>query len=114
MKKEKLSKRILNAARALRGEPWPQVYEFAAPKLEVTPLRLETFQAECSVPLMAVDMQGPENTAAEARQDLARLIGRKLMDAGAIRVTKSVDLAQGVLTYRARVQVAMPEEDDNG
>jgi hypothetical protein len=62
---------------------------------------------------MVLDMQGPENTAEEARRDLARLIGRQLMDAGAIRITKSVDLAQGVLTYRARVQVAMPEEDNN-
>lgn len=112
MGKVKFTQRVLNAARALRGDPWPVVFE---PILkEVTPLRLETFQAERSVPLMLLDMQGPETVAAEARRDLASIIGKGLLDGGAIEITKTADIPRDTLTYRARVRVARPEEESHG
>ncbi|MBO5917691.1 MAG: hypothetical protein J6Q14_02860 [Oscillospiraceae bacterium] len=113
-KKVKFTQRIANAVRALRGEPWPTVFEAAVPKVEATPLRLETFQVEQIVPLMVLDMQGQETIAMTVRRDLASLIGKGLMDAGAIEITKNVDLDRGTLTFRGRVRVAMPEEEKHG
>ena len=112
MAKTKLSTRILNAVRALRGERL--VVDIPLPKMEVTPLRLETFQAGLDIQLMVLDMQGPETTAERARRDLASLIGKGLMDAGAIEISKTVDLDRGTLTYGAKVRVARPEEENNG
>jgi hypothetical protein len=113
-KKVKFTQRIANAVRALRGDPWPVVFEPVLPKMDATPLRLETFGAERTVPLMLLDMQGPETVAETARRDLAPLIGKGLMDAGAIEITKNVDLDRGTLTYGAKVRVARPEEENNG
>lgn len=112
MKKTKFTQRIANAVRALRGEPL--VVDIPLPKMEVAPLQLETFGAERVVPLMLLDMQGPETVAETARRDLASLIGKGLMDAGAIEISKTVDLDRGTLTYRARVRVARPEEEQHG
>lgn len=114
MKKVKFTQRIANAVRALRGDPWSMVFEAAVPKMEVTPLRLETFKAAQDVPLMVLDMQGPETVAAEVRRDLASLIGKDPMDAGAIEISKTVDMGRGTLTYEARVRVAMPGEEHHG
>lgn len=111
-KKAKFTQRIANAVRALRGEPL--VVDIPLPKMEVTPLRLETFKAEQAVPLMVLDMQGPETIAMTVRQDLASLIGKGLMDAGVIEISKTVDLDRGTLTYGAKVRVARPEEENNG
>lgn len=113
-KKVKFTQRIANAVRALRGDPWPAVLDFPLPKMEVTPLHLETFQVGLDVRLMVLDMQGPETTAERARRDLGALIGKGLMDAGAIEITKKVDMDRGVLKYGARVRVAMPGEDRHG
>jgi hypothetical protein len=113
-KKTKFTQRIANAVRALRGDPWPAVLEFPLPKMEVTPLRLETFKAEQAVPLMVLDMQGHEAIAMTVRRDLASLIGKGLMDAGVIEISKTVDLDRGLLRYGARVRVAMPEEEQHG
>lgn len=113
-KKAKFTQRIANAVRALRGDPWPVVFEPILPKMDVTPLRLETFQAGLDIHLMVLDMQGPETTAERARRDLASLIGKGLMDAGAIEITKKVDMDHGLLRYGARVRVAMPEEEKHG
>lgn len=111
-KKVKFTQRIANAVRALRGERL--VVDIPLPKMEVTPLRLETFQAGLDVPLMVLDMQGPETVIETARRDLASLIGKGLMDAGAIEITKKVDMGHGLLKYGARVRVAMPEEERHG
>lgn len=111
-KKVKFTQRIANAVRALRGERL--VVDIPLPKMEVTPLQLETFQVEQVVPLMLLDMQGPETTAESARRDLASYIGKGLMDSGAIEITKNVDLGNGTLTYRGRVRVAMPGEERHG
>jgi hypothetical protein len=113
-KKVKFTQRIANAVRALRGDPWPVVFEPILPKMEVTPLRLETFKAEQAVPLMVLDMQGQETVAMAVRRDLASLIGKGLMDAGVIEIIKTVDLDRGTLTYGARVRVARPEEEQHG
>lgn len=114
MKKEKFSKRIANAVRALRGDPWPVVFEPILPKVGATPLRLETVQAERTVPLMVLDMTGPENVTETVRRDLGSIIGKGLMDAGAIEICRNVDLDHGTVTYRVTVRVAMPEEERHG
>lgn len=114
MKKTKFTQRIANAVSALRGDPWPVVFEPTPTKIEVTPLQLETFQVEQFVPLMLLDMQGPETVTAEVRRDLGRRIGEGLMGAGAIEITKKVDIPNDTLTYRARVRVARPEEEQHG
>lgn len=113
-KKAKFSQRIVNAVRALRGDPWPVVFEPIRPKMDETPLRLKTFQVGLDVPLTVLDMQGPETAVERARQDLASLIGKGLMNAGAIEITKKVDMDHGLLKYGARVRVAMPEEERHG
>ena len=114
MKKEKLTKRIANAVRALRGNPWPVVFEPILPKMEATPLRLETFKAEKSVPLEFVDLQGREVLDETIRREMATRIGKKLMTTGFIEITKKVDVDAGTLTYMGRVRVAMPEEEKHG
>lgn len=114
MKKTKFTQRIANAVRAIRGEPWTAVVGATLPPVEATPLQLETFKAEQAVPLMVLDMQGPETIAMAVRRDLAFLIGKGLMDAGAIEITKTVDLDRGLLRYGAKVRVARPEEENNG
>lgn len=112
MAKAKLSTRILNAYRALRGEPWPAVIE--GPKITYTRPDIVTIGAEVTCPIEFLDLQGPEVTDGTARQDVARLIGQELLNAGAIQTRRVADLRDGYLRYTGRVRVVMPgEEDDN-
>lgn len=114
MAKTKLSLRIANAVRALRGEPWPAVIE--APKITYIRSVIQTIGAETSCPLEFIDLQGPEVTAETALRDISALIGKELLDAGAIKIIKTADIPGGRLYYRGRVQVVMPgeEDDDHG
>lgn len=109
-KKVKFTQRILNAVRALRGEPWPCAPVVETPPVEVCRYKIETFMTTGSVPLEYIDLRGPEVVATAARQDLADHIGRAMMDAGAVEVTKTADIKAGLLYFRAKVRVAMPEE----
>ena len=111
MTKTKLSARIANAVRALRGEPWPAVIE--APRITYTCPAIQTVGAETSCPLEFIDQQGPEVTAEAALRDISALIGKALLDAGAIKITKTADIPGGRLYYRGRVRVVMPEKEDD-
>lgn len=112
MAKPKLSTRILNAYRALRGDPWPTMIE--GPKITYTRSTIQTMGAETSCPIAFIDLQGPEVTDAEARRNIAALIGAELLDAGAIKITRDVDIRAGRFYYRGRVRVVMPGEEDDG
>ena len=114
IKKVKFTQRIANAVRALRGDPWPEVLDFPLPKVEVTPLHLETFQVERSVPLEFIDLQGQEVLAETVRRELATSIGKGLMDAGAIEISKRAEFDKGRFYFRAKVRVAMPGEERHG
>lgn len=112
MTKAKLSTRILNAYRALRGEPWPTVIE--GPKITYLRTVTQNIGAETSYPIAFIDLQGPEVTDAAARRDIAALIGAELLDCGAIKITRDADTRDGRFYYRGRVQVVMPGgEDEN-
>lgn len=110
MAKTKLIHRIANAVRALRGEPWPAVIE--GPNITYIRPATQTVNAETSCPLEFIDLQGPEVTDAAARRDIAALIGRELLEANAIELTRNVDLRAGLLIHRGRVRVVMPWEPD--
>lgn len=112
MAKIKFTQRIANAVRALRGEPWPVVIE--GPKITYTRPDIQTIGAETSCPIAFIDLQGPEVTDAAARRDIASLIGAELLDAGAVKITRDVDIRAGRFYYRGRVQVVMPGEEDEG
>lgn len=112
MAKPKLSQRIANAVRALRGEPWPAVIE--GPKITYTRPDVQTVYAETSCPMAFIDLQGPEVTDAAARRDIAALIGMELLDAGAIKITRDADIRAGRFCYRGQVRVVMPGEEDDG
>jgi len=109
MAKTKLSTRILNAYRALRGDPWPTMIE--GPKITYTRPAVQTIGAETSCPIAFIDLQGPEVTDGEARRDIAALIGMELLDAGAIKITRDVDIMAGRFYYRGKVRVVMPGEE---
>lgn len=110
MAKTKLSTRILNAYRALRGEPWP-IHFIEGPKITHTRPDILTIGAETSCPIAFIDLQGPEVTDAAARRDIAALIGAELLDAGAIKIARDVDIMAGRFTYRGKVRVVMPGEE---
>lgn len=112
MAKTKLIQRIANAVRALRGEPWPVVFEGS--KITYTRPAIQTIGAATSCPIAFMDLQGPEVTDAEARRDIAALIGRELLDAGAIKITRDVDIRAGWFNYQGQVRVVMPGEEDDG
>lgn len=106
MAKNKLSLRIANAVRALRGEPWPAAIE--PPRITYRYLNTQTIGAMTSCPLAAIGRQGTEVVDAEARLILAKRIGVELLDKGAIEITKRVDSYTGWANYYGRVRVAMP------
>jgi hypothetical protein len=110
MAKAKLSARILNAYRALRGDPWPVVFE--GPKITYFRPAIQTIGAETSCPIAFMDLQGPEVTDERARRDIAALIGAELLDAGAIKITRDADIRAGRFYYRGLVRVVMPEKED--
>lgn len=112
MAKTKLSTRIANAVRALRGEPWPAVIE--GPKITYTRPAIQTIGAETSCPIELIDLQGPEVTDEEVRRDIAKLIGKELLTAGAIEITRTTDFRAGLFGYRGRVRVVMPGEEGDG
>ena len=110
MAKTKLRTRILNAVRALRGDPWPAYIE--GPKITYFRPAIQAIGAETSCPIAFIDLQGPEVTDAAARWDIAALIGMELLDAGAIKIARDVDIRAGRFYYRGRVRVVMPGEED--
>lgn len=112
MAKTKLSTRILNAVRALRGEPWPTVIE--GPKITYTRPAVQTIGAEVTLPIILADLQGPEVADAEGRRSVATAIGAELLKADAIKIAKTLDIYADELHYRGQVRVVMPGEEDDG
>ena len=110
MAKPKLSTRIRDAFHAFRHGP--TLVKFEQPVVTVTRPAINTIGAETSCPIAFIDLQGPEVTDAEARRDIAKLIGLELLDAGAIKITRDVDVRAGLFYYRGRVRVVMPGTDD--
>ena len=111
MAKAKLSTRILNAYRALRGEPWPAVIE--GPKITYTRPKVATYVTRQFVPWERCDLQGPEVVEEYARRRLLQQIGPELMDAGVIVLDKNPDFANGGTCYQATLRVVMPEKEDD-
>ena len=112
MAKPKLSTRIRDAYHAFMHGP--TLVKFEQPVVTVTRPDVKTIGAEVTLPLELIDLQGPEVTNTEARQDIAKLIGRELLNAGAIETRQEVDLRNGYLRYHGRARVVMPEKEDDG
>lgn len=114
MAKPKLSTRIRDAFHAFRHGP--TLVKFEQPVVSVIRPAIQTIGAETSCPIAFIDLQGPEVTDAAARRDIAARIGMELLDAGAIKITRDVDIRADRFYYRGRVRVVMPgeEEDANG
>lgn len=112
MAKTKLSTRILDAYHAFRHGP--TLVKFEQQVVTVTQPTIQTVSAKTTYPLEFIDLQGPEVTNMEAWRDIAKLIGLELLNAGAIKITREVDLRNGYLHFHGRARVAMPgeEEDD--
>lgn len=111
MAKTKFSTRILNAYRALRGEPWPIVIE--GPKIKYYRPAIQTIVATASLPEAFLRLQGTEVTDKEARRNIATKICNKLLDDGAIEIVREVERHGGWLYYTGRVRVVMPEKEDD-
>lgn len=106
---ERITKRIANAVRALRGEPWPAMIE--APEIKETRANVQTCGAEYRVPLEHLDLLGPMCMDDEAHRAVASIIGRRLLETGCIEFDRVPDIACGVIRYRGKVRVVMPEKE---
>lgn len=112
-KREKFGQRIYNACRALRGEPWPQVFQFAnPPMMKAERTDVVAFGNAVTIP---GDVDPDALDLAFVKRDLAWSIGLNLLEEGAIIITEKRD--HRGLTFEGRVRVVMPEkkkEETNG
>lgn len=108
-KREPFGRRIYNAIRALRGDPWPQVFEFAAPpQVQVLRPDVVTFGNAVTLPK---DVVHPDNVdLAFVKRDLVMSIGLNLLEEGAVVITEKHD--HRGWTFEGRVKVVMPEKKE--
>lgn len=115
MAKTKLITRILNAYRALRGDPWPaQIVVSYPPKIERH--NIQTFKSE-HVTGRDFDEWAPETIGEIIQKEMVAELCEALLQAGAIEMTtepadlRKYDPFAGTV-YSARVRVVMPKEED--
>lgn len=107
MGKTKISERIHNAWRALRGDPWPVILE--GPKIEYRRTSLETFHASFVVPLEVLDLSGPENVTESTKRVLVHRLAEQLIDSAAVDVQRLPDFRAGSMCYKATLQAVLWE-----
>ena len=109
-KREPFGRRVYNACRALRGEPWPQVFQFANPPLVVRkPLNIQTCTAAKTFSNDERSLLRPEDMNRIALVEIADALATFLMSG----VTIHPEEIPGGIRYTGRLQVVMPEKEDN-
>lgn len=111
--KPKLGHRMAAAIRALKGEPWPVQMVYNLPKAER--YNIQAFGRQ-HVTGLHFDEWAPVDMDKIHREEIAALLGKDLLQAGAIEITaeparRDVYGPCAGTVYRAKVRVAMPEKE---
>lgn len=109
-KREPFGRRIYNACRALRGDPWPQVSRVTIPPLVVEWPNIQTCAAAKTFSNDERSLLAPEDMNRIALVEITDALATFLMSG----VTIHPEEIPGGIRYTGRLRVVMPEkEDDN-
>lgn len=120
-KREKFGQRIYNACRALRGEPWPQVFQFAnPPMMKVDRPDIKTLFVEMDIPELHAERMDPDYLRKVVTDSLSEGLARTLAAEGAFVIDQenreawdSRDrLYTRYIRYTGRLRVVMPEKKE--
>lgn len=112
--KPKLRRRITNAIKCLKGEPWPMPLTYELPKVER--YNVQSFAAK-HVTGRDFDEWAPENMGEIIQKEMAAELCNALLQAGAIEITtepadpQEYDPWAGTV-YCAKIRVVMPEKKE--
>lgn len=112
-KREKFGQRIYNAYRALRGDPWPQVFEFANPPMAAERHDIQTMGVQVNVNKYEADIMDPadllEFVTMRIRVNLAHALG----DSNAVEIVRDDGAPwDKCIRYTGRLRVVMPEKKE--
>lgn len=110
-KREKFSQRIYNACRALRGEPWPQVFEFAnPPMMKAERPDIQTIAAQINFDRYDAKIMDPDDLLEYATKRVCVNLARELEGSNAVEIYR--EETPGGVRYTGRLQVVMPEKKE--
>lgn len=113
-KREPFGRRVYNAYRALRGEPWPQVFQFANPPLVVEKRPdIKTLFVGIKVHKLDAERMGPDRLREFVTDNLSKKLARTLTAEGTFETAQEDGEAWDQYTqYTGRLQVVMPEKKE--
>lgn len=118
-KREKFGQRVYNACRALRGDPWPQVFEFAnPPMMKAERPDIKTLFVGMSVHKLDAEQMSPDILRKVVTDKLSVHLAHTLATMGAVEIHRDdreacdprAPFAQ-YIRYTGRLQVVMPEKE---
>lgn len=113
-KREPFGQRIYNAIRALRGDPWPQVFEFAAPPMVVgRPLDIQTIAYTVEIDKCDARMMDPDIMLNYATDRICIEFANALKDFNVVEIIRDDGSPwDKCIRYAGRLQVVVPEKKE--